>query len=355
MTGTAWRLLRSPLRPASPSSPPESSDRPVAGGLRRLAALLPVLPLLLGLSTVAQAQTASLVLDPTEIQAASLNGATITLIPKNSTFLGGGGGGVIGSLNIHADEYKAGGGLKNPTGEARFSAAGLARITLSGAPAGLTIASGKLLAREQPHSHGGGTKGHRSAEITLAYSGPAITVDDPVTVTVRGGNDSGLLRWGDQDGNTSPPNLSADFTIRAAPHGVEVSRESLSVPENQGATYTVVLKSQPSGNVVISATSGATATVSPGARTFTSSNWSTPQTFTVTGQGAGTTSIGHAVQSSADTAAYPTSLTIPPVAVTVSSAPTATLTPSNGTTTLPEGAGVTFIPCCREPWPPTRR
>ncbi len=346
MTGTAWRFFRPT---SSPSSPPDSSARAFAGVRRaarrpgRAAAVLLGLPLLLGLGAGAQAQTASLVLNPTEIQAASLDGATITLIPKNSTFLGGGGGGigsVVPFVNFHPDEH-TNNHLHDPAGEIRLSATGLAKITLSGAPAGLTIASGRLLAREQPHSHGGGTGGHRSARITLAYSGPAITVDDPVTVTVRGGGQSGLLRWGKEDDSNFPPNLSADFTIRAG--GVAVSRESLSVPRNQSATYTVALKSAPSGNVVISATSGtaSTATVSPSARTFTSSNWSTPQTFTVTGQGAGTTEVGHAVQSSADTAAYPTSLTIPPVAVTVTSAPTATLVP-NGGTTLPEGAGVTF-------------
>ena len=337
MIVAAWRLLRPT---SSRSSPPDSSARAFAG-VRRAARLLLGLPLLLGLAAGAQAQTASLVLNPTEIQAASLDGATITLIPKNSTFIGAGGGGAVGSLNIHAEEYKAGGGLKNPTGEARLSAAGLARITLSGAPAGLTIASGRLLARELPHSHGGGTKGHRSARITLAYSGPAITVDDPVTVTVRSGSDSGLLRWGDQDGNTYPPNLSADFTIRAAPDRVLVSGTSLTVLETQTSTYTVALKSAPSGNVVISATSGSTstATVSPGALTFTSSNWNTPQTFTVTGRGAGSTAISHAVQSSADTTAYPTSTTIPAVSVTVTALPKAGLS-SLGGTTLPEGVGV---------------
>ncbi len=319
MICSAWRRL---LRPTpSPSSPPESFSCPAAGVLRRAAAaFLLGLPLLLGPVAGAQAQTASLVLDPTEIGAESLDGATITLIPKNSTFLaaGGGGSGDIGVFaNFHPDTYDHNNELYDASGEIGLSATGLAKITLSGAPAGLTIASGKLLAREQPHSHGGGTNGHRSAEITLAYSGPAITVDDPVTVTVGGGGSSGLLRWGKQNGANFPPNLSADFTIRAG--GVSVSRESLTVGENQRATYTVVLKRRPAGNVTISATSGATATatVSPGTLTFTNSNWNRPKTFTVTGRGAGSTSIGHAVSSSADTAAYPTSTTIPPVSVTV--------------------------------------
>jgi large repetitive protein len=51
------------------------------------------------------------------------------------------------------------------------------------------------------------------------------------------------------------------------------------------ATYTVVLNSQPSGNVLIDTASSDTGelTVSPPQLTFTTSNWNTPQTATVTG------------------------------------------------------------------------
>lgn len=51
------------------------------------------------------------------------------------------------------------------------------------------------------------------------------------------------------------------------------------------ATFTVVLGSQPSSDVVITATSQdlTEGTVSPASRTFTTANWNTPQTFTVTG------------------------------------------------------------------------
>ena len=108
------------------------------------------------------------------------------------------------------------------------------------------------------------------------------------------------------------------MTTADAGHGVVVSKSSLSVAANDETdTYTVVLKSRPSGNVVISATSGATAraTVSPGTLSFTNSDWNTPKTFTVTGKGQGSTSISHAV--STGTTAYPTTLTIPAVSVTV--------------------------------------
>ena len=67
--------------------------------------------------------------------------------------------------------------------------------------------------------------------------------------------------------------------------GVAVSETSVTVDEDGGtATYTVVLTSQPSGDVTVTPTSSATgnATVS-GALTFTPTNWETAQTVTVTG------------------------------------------------------------------------
>ena len=97
---------------------------------------------------------------------------------------------------------------------------------------------------------------------------------------------------------------------------------------------------------MIEATSGNTgnATVSPGTLTFNNANWKTPQTVTITGKGAGSTSISHAVQSSADTTNYPTSTTIPSVSVSVSSTttPGVTLTETGGSTVVSED-GITTI------------
>ena len=159
------------------------------------------------------------------------------------------------------------------------------------------------------------------------------------TVTVRALNDANAT---DESFNVTHSALVLDtnnpyhgiaidpvaISIMDAGHGVVVSESSLSVAENdETATYTVALKSQPSGNVVISATSGATATatVSPGTLTFGTSDWNTPKTFTVTGKGAGSTSISHAVATSADTTNYPTTTTIPSVAVTVTAQTVPTL------------------------------
>ena len=56
-----------------------------------------------------------------------------------------------------------------------------------------------------------------------------------------------------------------------------------SVDEGGTGTYTVVLASEPSGNVTVTATSGNTGavTVTPTSLTFTTGNWATAQTVTV--------------------------------------------------------------------------
>ena len=60
-----------------------------------------------------------------------------------------------------------------------------------------------------------------------------------------------------------------------------------SVDEGGTGTYTVVLASEPSGNVTVTATSGNTGavTVTPTSLTFTTGNWATAQTVTVTRRG----------------------------------------------------------------------
>ena len=68
--------------------------------------------------------------------------------------------------------------------------------------------------------------------------------------------------------------------------GVSVSPTSLSVNESGTTTYTVVLTTEPSGTVTVTPSSGDTgaATLSPSSLTFTSGNWDTAQTVTVSGE-----------------------------------------------------------------------
>ncbi len=74
-------------------------------------------------------------------------------------------------------------------------------------------------------------------------------------------------------------NDQAGFTVTQTGGGTTVSENGTT------DTFTVVLTSQPTSNVVINVTSGDTgeATVSPGSLTFTPGNWNVTQTVTVTG------------------------------------------------------------------------
>ena len=176
------------------------------------------------------------------------------------------------------------------------------------------------------------------------------------TVTVRalndldGANESfNLTHSATATGSTAPyDGITIDpvaISITDAGHGVLVSESSLSVAENdETATYTVVLKSQPGGTVTITPRSGATTTavVSPASVSFTNLDWNTPKTFTVTGKGAGSTAISHAVSTSADTTNYPTSTTIPAVTVTVTAVAQQVLDLSTASSPANEGTAATL-------------
>ena len=129
---------------------------------------------------------------------------------------------------------------------------------------------------------------------------------------------------------------------------VTVSASTLSVAEGANNTYTVVLNTQPSANVVINvARSGSSdVTVSPATLTFTTSNWGTAQTVTVrAAQDADTAndsaSITHTVNASRSANEYDNA-TIAAVTVSVTDDDTASVTVSASTLTVAEGANNTY-------------
>ena len=93
---------------------------------------------------------------------------------------------------------------------------------------------------------------------------------------------------------TSPPTRVGTATVGdpdsvsyATPEvNLVFSDTSIAVDEDDTADYTVALAAQPASTVTFSVTSGDTSavTVSPASLTFTTSNWSTAQTVTVTGE-----------------------------------------------------------------------
>lgn len=123
--------------------------------------------------------------------------------------------------------------------------------------------------------------------------------DTPQTVTITGVDDdiidgdivSNITISIDDANSDDNFDALADETIAVTTTdddsaGFTVSIAALNVAENGGTnTFTVVLDTEPSSDVVFSVTSSDTgeATVSPATLTFTPVNWDTPQTITATG------------------------------------------------------------------------
>jgi gliding motility-associated-like protein len=111
---------------------------------------------------------------------------------------------------------------------------------------------------------------------------------DNVSITVPAANlevGSNLFVVKADNGNCEIP-LSSTATITVRTPGFTISAISGNTTEAGGtATFTVVLKTQPTANVTlpISSSDGTEGSVNPASLTFTSSNWNAPQTVTVTG------------------------------------------------------------------------
>ena len=144
-----------------------------------------------------------------------------------------------------------------------------------------------------------------TAKATVSPSTLTFTTGNwntPQTVTVTGVDDNV-----DQTGNRSATISHSATSTDARYNGVIIASVTATLVDNDGAgvtinelggvsvteaagagrtdTYTVVLDTLPSASVNITVTSGdtAAATVSPSTLTFTTSNWNTAQTVTVTG------------------------------------------------------------------------
>ena len=177
------------------------------------------------------------------------------------------------------------------------------------------------------------TFGASDTEKTITFAATSDSVDDDgESVNLS----FGTFPSGVSAGTTSTTSVSITDDDTA---GVTVSQTTLTVQDGATTTYTVVLDSQPTANVVVGATSGtpARATVAPASRTFTTTNWNMPQTFTVTGVASGSSTIAHAATSTDPK--YPISLSIGSVMVRVNPDDT---TLSALSTSFSADGGVTF-------------
>ena len=114
---------------------------------------------------------------------------------------------------------------------------------------------------------------------TITFTATQDDVDD--------GGKSVLLAFG----TTLPGGVSLGTTTTTTVNitdddgaGVTVSNNSLDITEGSSGTYTIVLDSQPTANVTVTIndpTDNTDATADPASLTFASTDWSTPQTVTV--------------------------------------------------------------------------
>jgi hypothetical protein len=203
-----------------------------------------------------------------------------------------------------------------------------------------------------------------SAQLTTAPTSVTFTAGNwnvAQTVTVSAVDDA--VVEGAHDGTVGHTVTSADVEY----DGNEVTVVEVSITDNDNAgvtvtqgggntavteggatdTYTLVLTSQPTADVVVAMTPNAQLTTAPTSVTFTSANWNVARTVTVTAvddaiaEGSHSGSVTHAV-TSAD-AAY-NGATVAGVTATITDNDVAgvTVTPTTGLTTTEAGGTATF-------------
>ncbi len=193
-------------------------------------------------------------------------------------------------------------------------------------------------------AEGGGTG---SETYTIAF-GP-----NNADLTVGGFDGTGV--GNNVGGGADPHSSDNSFNVRVndPTPGVTITETNDATTPTEGGTdeYTMMLTSQPTANVTIMATSGttATATINPSSLIFTSANWNTAQTITVSGVNNAVdaanqqVTISHAIMSTDST--YSAITPDPVTATVIDDDPTVvSLTrPGSDTGAIDEGAAVTLI------------
>ncbi len=163
--------------------------------------------------------------------------------------------------------------LNNP-GKGFVSNLPASKIRFSGAPSGLTISSHRV------------DTGDDNLLLTFSCTGACLTVSSNTSVTVQIER-TGYIQYGLLPA-TPLWYSEGTFTIKPTPKGLGTSTPTNSSTVTEAgstSTFTVRLRRAPSATVTVAVSSGDTTegSVSPNSLTFTTQNWSTAQTVTVTG------------------------------------------------------------------------
>ena len=254
-----------------------------------------------------------------------------------------------------------------------------ASFTVTASPSPASALTVNLTVSQSGNFASSGSTGS-SKTVSVPTSGSATYTVSTVNDNTDEDNGSVTVTVNTGTGYTvGSSNSSATVTVNDNDTaGVTVSQSARTVAENGGtATYTVGLDTRPAGQVIITVTAGGAAfvdgpggTAKPKAKdtlTFTTSNWSTAQTVTITGQndnivnagGERTRTITHTIQAGhGDGRKYrPVALTtfsIPSVTVTVTDDDTPSTPEANfgaSASNAAEGAGTQNIAVNLSPAP----
>ena len=186
--------------------------------------------------------------------------------PSGKTFdvpaaISGTEGGDAPALTVRLGEAAPAGGVSF-TAAASYTSGGATAADVVSVPSSFTVAEGET-----------------AVNLTIPLVDDSIDEgDESFTVTVTA-TTTGWSRASGSPASTTVAIVDDDTA------GVTVNPTSLNIQEGGSGTYTVVLDTQPTASVTVSplsSDSGA-ATSTPATLTFTTGNWQTPQTFTVTG------------------------------------------------------------------------
>ena len=143
------------------------------------------------------------------------------------------------------------------------------------------------------------TAGNDMLQIAIPTADDAVDEDDETFTVAIAAATAGWEKEGDRK-DAATVTITDDDTA-----GVTVTPTALNISEDGSGSYTVVLDSKPTADVTVTPTGsdGGAATFAPASYTFTSSDWNTARTFTVSGvadadRNGESVSINHDVASS---------------------------------------------------------
>ena len=214
------------------------------------------------------------------------------------------------TLALGATEIGENGGSTAVTASLDHESSAETTITVSVTPESPATTADYTLSTNLALTIAAGATASTGAVTITAVDNAVDTANRTVTVSATAHNTVAVTAPGDET-----LTIADDDT-----RGVTVAPETLSVPEGDGAPYTVVLDSEPTAEVEVTVTvpSDTDVTVDETALTFTASDWATAQTVTVSAEqdddgDDDEVTLSHAVSSSGDYG----SEAAPSVAVTV--------------------------------------